>query len=447
MRMIRSSITVFLHWVLLLHLSSSAASAATHLTTTCAYAEVSAAVAKAAAGDTVLVPACTAVWTAAIKLTKPVHLIGAGAGSTVIVSGFSSTTEGLVSVEPSPVVDGPYRISGFTFDQSAQSYGVTLYNFTSTAINGLRIDHNEFKNVGSGRAIYLKGTFYGVVDANTFALGTAGSALVTRGYLDDYPCSAWGTLPHDYGSRENVYFEDNTIVGGDTPFATGQAGRYVIRYNAYSSPTRNLYPFFDVHGNQPKVGCAGMIAEIYGNSLNFGTYASSLLDHRGGKALFYFNYAESAAALAAGKVREEYPDDINRSVHTMHVQDSYYWANSINGSLKAIPEAEDLTPSAVTENLDFFNHAPEFTGQVGIGCGPLEAQPATCSVGVGYWATTQSCSDLRGMVGKNPAAPVSGTLYKCSTPDSWIPYYVPFQYPHPLRMEAPSPPSSLKIVR
>lgn len=69
----------------------------------------------------------------------------------------------------------------------------------------------------------------------------------------------------------------------------------------------------------------------------------------------------------------------------------------------------------------------------GVGCGTLASRPATCTTGVGYWATNQSCSDLTGLVGKSPTTPISGTLYKCTATDTWTSYYTPYTYPHPLR--------------
>jgi hypothetical protein len=85
----------------------------------------------------------------------------------------------------------------------------------------------------------------------------------------------------------------------------------------------------------------------------------------------------------------------------------------------------------------------------GVGCGTLAERPATCTTGVGYWATNQSCTDLSGMVGRNPSTPISGTLYKCTAPDTWTAYYTPYDYPHPLRAGdavAPAAPTGLTVL-
>jgi hypothetical protein len=96
------------------------------------------------------------------------------------------------------------------------------------------------------------------------------------------------------------------------------------------------------------------------------------------------------------------------------------------------------TGTPITENVDYFIQKTgtfDGTGVTGggVGCGTLANRPATCTPGVAYWATNQSCTDMTGMVGANPSTPISGTLYKCTATDTWTAYYQPYQYPHPLR--------------
>jgi hypothetical protein len=112
----------------------------------------------------------------------------------------------------------------------------------------------------------------------------------------------------------------------------------------------------------------------------------------------------------------------------------------------------------VEENREFwtmrtgtFDGTGGYTAGGGVGCGTLAAMNAInpglgIHVGVGFWATNQSCSNLTGLVGANPATPISGTLYKWSG-TKWVAYYSPYQYPHPLRASdstVPKPPRSLR---
>ena len=90
----------------------------------------------------------------------------------------------------------------------------------------------------------------------------------------------------------------------------------------------------------------------------------------------------------------------------------------------------------IHRNQEFFEQATSFDGTAGVGCGTLANRPATCTAGVGYWATNQQCETVSDAnTGTNPSEPISGTLYKCSAPNTWIAYYTPYTYPHPLRGE------------
>jgi hypothetical protein len=93
--------------------------------------------------------------------------------------------------------------------------------------------------------------------------------------------------------------------------------------------------------------------------------------------------------------------------------------------------------NVIAEDSEFYNHNVNFDGTTGVGCGLLADRPATCTPGVGYWATEQSCTGVDdASVGAHPETPVSGTLYKCTAPNTWEAYYTPYTYPHPLRGEA-----------
>lgn len=389
------------------------------------------AVAAANAGDTIYLAAGEATWTNKVDITKPLRIIGAGAGVTTLTSNYTSSLYGLFNIVPTVAQSGLYRISGFSFAQAGKSYSVSGYVTFSDAL-AFRFDHNSVVT-GAKRALYLKGQFYGCVDSNTFDCSGNGSALVTRGYLDDYPATIWGVAPTAYGAETNIYFEDNTLTANDLPIASGQGGRYVARYNDISGGAGTLATKFDVHGNQPTSGAAAMVHEIYGNDLSLGSANGYMIDHRGGKCLMFANEATGGASLLTGKCREEYADDINGSIYTMHVQDTYFWMNFCNGTLKHLIETADLTPGVIAENAEYFNQAAAFDGSAGIGVGTLASRPASGStVGVGYWATDQDVADLTGMVGVSPATPLSGTLYRWNG-SSWVSYYTPYEYPHPYR--------------
>jgi hypothetical protein len=61
---------------------------------------------------------------------------------------------------------------------------------------------------------------------------------------------------------------------------------------------------------------------------------------------------------------------------------------------------------------------------IGMGHGTLANRPATCTTGVGYWATDQGNWNQSG-------SGEQGQLYTCTAANTWTVSYTPYTYPHP----------------
>jgi len=423
-------------------------------------------------GDTVVVPAGSGstVWDNTLVITKGVKLIGPGKNNLKVVSNHDATapttawTSGnfLIVYKPDATLNEPFRLSGFTFDMNNKCGGLFLYNPDATPINNIRVDNNSFLNaktsVGTMRAIIVYGTVYGVIDNNVFS----GNAKC----IDSYGANttSWNNLTFSFGSADNLYYEDNTFYLTTTPHSGGAGGRYAARYNTYYYDAGGLYPWFDAHGNQIGANLSAMGTEIYGNKLYHGypTSGVSLFAQRGGKAVVFNNDISSSGSII-GQTWEEYWDGYNLpatgpSGQPQHVSDSYYWGNKKNSatpvkfliSMDYYNRSQDIVnaPAVLVENLTHWQQAESFDGTSGIGCGTSSARPIKCTAGVAYWETNQSCTNLAGMTGANPTSPISGTLYKCTTTNTWTQAYIPYKYPHPLRVEnSVSVPVNLRIAQ
>jgi len=400
------------------------------------YADVSAAVSSAVSGDTIIVPAGTAVWNNQLFITKGIKLIGAGIGNTIVTCNFTVpsagertyTTSYLIAYQPShPELNEPFRLSGFTLDCGAKCLGIFLNNNTQYAINRVRIDHNRvFNTLTTGTGAYetfgIYGRVWGVADNNILD----GSYNSVDGYDGE-----WNIADFNFGTADMFYFENNTFIGrGHLCIRSEMGARWCSRYNIYDGTNRTtgLYPWHDQHGNNALGGWHSVMGcEIYGNTVNIPSYGVNITQQRGGKMMCFNNTVNADGAIC--EVREEYLDSVlppatSPNGQPQHVSDSYYWNNLINGQGTSVAVTINqsvyyggdigLVPQA---NRDYWFQSATFNGTAGIGVGLLSARPATCTKGVAYWATD------------------TNTLYKATATNTWTAYYTPYTYPHPLRSQ------------
>ena len=448
-------------------------------------------------GDTILLPVGTLEWPAAttstLKLTKAIKLIGQGKTSTTIQqqyntgSGINCYTGNLafsnaacfISFKPNAAAiatidewedTNTFEISNIHFEilnqgsSTNQTLGLCIVPDTQTPIRRVKIHDNKYSGF-SGRAVMSSKHTYGVFYKNDLYGPRPNYPLASNNDSWNY----YPTTPGMAGNGDSWYVEDNTFYASGYASAFGGGGHgaaWVLRYNTMQPDTAKPQDYWEAHGNQKGGIASTQVIESYGNYLNRDTLQG--VNQRGGKLFAFFNHMYDAVF----RLWEEYSDTVSGSVYDdkcpenlpqlcnvdgcrcQKANDVYLINNRkiSNNSLATtsvvfdcldrlgVEQCVPYTAPELVENREYFKHNESFDGTVGVGCGAIGNRPNTCTTGVGYWATDQSCTDLTGMVGTNPTTPISGTLYKCTATDTWTEYYTPYTYPHSLRGETPPDP-------
>ncbi|MGZ3744486.1 MAG: hypothetical protein ACXVB1_04035 [Pseudobdellovibrionaceae bacterium] len=438
---------ILLHFCFLNDSQAACTGSSPNWTSTPDYASVNNCVSMAAPNDTIQVTAGSAIWSSTLSITKGISLIGAGSGNTVISGTY------LISIV-SPNNSSLLRISGFTFSGTSGTLIDCDNNYSDPASYNIRIDHNHFTGVNDttpGSAIH-NGGCRGVADNNVVDSKT----YPFRVGHGDGPAGDWDWLHFPqlvFGlNNDNFYLEDNTITGATSTISDGdKGGRYVFRYN---SITADLYPFFDMHGGKGTVyGFMG--GEIYGNQLNGS--GNLLSDQGAGRAAVHHNNLTGGGQVV-NYVHVTCPSggkptyDGGSIITEQEMNNTYEFLNrqGLAGSLIPVNNGGDICGGVIVENSTYWKDntsciAPSLCSNItsGVGCGTLANLPANCTTGTGFWVTNQSCTDLTGSVGVNPANPISGTLYKCTSTNQWTAFYKPLAYPHPLRQASAQVPAIL----
>jgi hypothetical protein len=277
------------------------------------YSAVSGAVALAADGDTVCVPAGASSWDAALTIDKAITLRAAGIGQTVI-------TNDLVSgslIEVTEQAAGSVRIEGFDFVVGAgPSPFPDFFIHVGDASGGkpVLVTANQFTLGQSANALGFA-TNRGVIWNNVFTGSVGGgNCLNNSGALRHKPAGltdSWTTGP-TYGSDDangdqNLYFESNTATDVLEGVDVDDNARLVFRYNQWTNSAL-------VHHGADTSSIGGRYSEIYGNTFTFDTSTKCAPDlptnvnafvfNRGGTMLIHDNTLADITSQAWGDKAE-----------------------------------------------------------------------------------------------------------------------------------------------
>jgi hypothetical protein len=373
-----------------------------------------AAIGAAKDGDTVQLPAGTAIWTKGWNAghwakMKAITIQGAGMDQTILRTN-TTTNPGDKAFVLNGVEGKPFRITGLTLDGTGFANAGTWAG--EVVINGncknFRVDHCKFLNMD--QMMTITGDTYGLVDHCCFF------ALVKNRRAQTIFCQGPGkaafTRPLTLGTAHAVYFEDNDVhfspevvnEDGNNPWIVPYSGaRVVIRHNrivnsqleiyrvrpgALGSQSAEIYDnAFSAEGlkmGRPQgfIFIAGGVAIVFNNTVTGTTYNTRTIQvshERSFQAIGEFPMADGTCPLdgnqiPAGQPGAGYPcfgqPGRATDAHGTGVFDPspcYAWNNTLNGApLNMVlrpwsnPEWVAKQAAHVKEGRDFFNQkAPE----------------------------------------------------------------------------------------
>ena len=448
----------------------------------------------AASGAVVCVPAGTAAWTGTLTFpstNKDITLAGAGIGATVISCG---------SVNCWAMTNASnQRMTGFEFNWSGTSDLFLTIHGSVTNGKVFRLDHNKFNapnttwsiiDIAGGGPTAKHPT--GLVDNNTFVNFSIHFNGTNFSLVDGNTQHQLWSQPTTLGDfTDVVYVEDNaftsTRTSGFQNFADGNyAARWVWRFNTHNGHGTGV----EIHSVQG-ANRAVRRWEVYGNSWSkSGSSFYPVIFMRGGSGVVFDNTASAdyGTTLLLDNVRSmgdpgdgvgacngtspwdqnsaglrgyACRDQIGRGGDTTTWAPgqpfaetslpAYLFNNLEAGSQFTVTlDADCGSPSCLATpnnslhigaNRDYYIQGASFNGTSGVGRGPLASRPATCTVGVGYWATDS------GEWNSRHAGP-DGQLFKCTAANTWTLYYTPYPYPHPMTAGGtPAPPAAPQNLR
>ena len=262
-------------------------------------ADIRRAIASAADGDTVIVPAGTAAWTSALTITKGITIQGqttvdsdrgTADDQTVLVDNLVRVPGGQGFIHCKTNAGQSLRITGITFTGTG-GLTTTAYNGAiklSGSSNQVRLDHLHFTNLYHSNYIAVYASIRGVADhiVEDHLVGQNGQNRTFNG--TNYGDVEW-SQPAGYGGSDFFFYEDWYVDNRGHPFSTAggwdanQGGRFVIRH----------CHLWDVeilcHGTEIDRNRGGRAQEIYNNDYHWSYNLGAMDGIRSGSMIAHDN--------------------------------------------------------------------------------------------------------------------------------------------------------------
>ena len=445
-------------------------------------ASVQACITSAVDGDTIHLSPGSATWTTTVDvpITKGLKIVGAGVGATIITHGVAGHMMTLGVQAGNSLLS----VGNFTVNANDNTnivfalYGV-ITGTTTPCLNCYRFHHITVNNINSNvfnaigdnaKGSEISGLFDHITCKKTLASGTPHCIRIdaTSAVTDPTSDTAF-TWPLNMGTSHMTHVEDSVIDYSGAGGADGGVDNFNGSQIVYRKNTILGTELCGWHGSDS--GRRGIHSfECYRNTLNGLNVWPSGGNMRSGVGMTFentltnytdaFNFSIYRIPPGNGQVWSVCDGTQAKDGNTgtgsprplgypfidqtgwffgagadpaFTLTPSYYWLNRLNSTITD-PSAGGLEFSAnyIAKNTEFYSDVSASCSGAnctsGIGIGTLANRPASCTTGVGYWATDQ------GAWNQSSDGLGNGQLYKCTATNAWSLYYTPYTYPHPLNV-------------
>jgi hypothetical protein len=418
--------------------------------------DVGNAVNAASNGDTITIPAGSAVWNTTLgPVTKWLSFTGAGIDKTTITVNVSNPGGEAGKAGLLLQGNGYNQLSGITWNGNALTAGPAV-----TCWSGPAVRIHDCKFIDCLLAVFIAGPL-GVIDHNQFI--NCHVSVRIYGFGNGWPnWAVYYEVPFtstNYLFIENNAFTMNSSVshnrGTDHAWmSSGQGSSYVARYNTFTQSSDNMAPCFDWHGDANDGTLGNTSSQVYMNTFNLSGSASidKFVDARGGQGLVYSNTVNLGAIVLRAELH-------NRKVRIPNLGSlRLQLADSVTGPWVDVPD-NDTNLLGTAYEFAVLNKDHVFVrASGGRGIWVREEWPAGTIVNSNNVSTRVFCSVTNQWqwANKISSASMSTTCDYDTAPavcakldyhDAIFPGNYTQPYPHPLVGSGPTPPANPGTLR